>query len=145
MLGVPVKPTIKQVDSIGMVTKTLVRADLWEVQTPQVSLAWLSACNQKHLLYVYIACRGDHECVSSNVLSLHEQVCHQVAEGNGGRSVCLPFNVSLSMLVAFSKQQLCAAPKQEAVTRECALLDALLHTTCLALMAMGPGGYRLAN
>ncbi|KAL3132504.1 hypothetical protein ABBQ32_009049 [Trebouxia sp. C0010 RCD-2024] len=36
VLGVPVKPTIKEVDQTGMVTKTLVRADLWEVQTPQV-------------------------------------------------------------------------------------------------------------
>ena len=36
VLGVPVKPTIKEVDHTGMVTKTLVRAALWEVQTPQV-------------------------------------------------------------------------------------------------------------
>ena len=36
VLGVPVKPTIKEVDSSGMVVKTLVRACLWEVQTPQV-------------------------------------------------------------------------------------------------------------
>ena len=37
MLGVAVKPTIKEVDSEGRVTKTLVRAGLWEVQTPQVT------------------------------------------------------------------------------------------------------------
>ena len=43
VLGVPVKPTIKEVDSNGMVTKTLVRANLWEVQTPQVSLTWPAA------------------------------------------------------------------------------------------------------
>ena len=36
MLGVAVKPTIKEVDSEGRVIKTLVRAGLWEVQTPQV-------------------------------------------------------------------------------------------------------------
>ena len=38
MLGVAVKPTIKEVDGEGRVMKTLVRAGLWEVQTPQVSL-----------------------------------------------------------------------------------------------------------
>lgn len=36
VLGVPVKPTIKEVDSDGRVVKTLQRAMLWEVQTPQV-------------------------------------------------------------------------------------------------------------
>ncbi|PSC72393.1 2-C-methyl-D-erythritol 4-phosphate chloroplastic [Micractinium conductrix] len=36
VLGVPVKPTIKEVDGDGMVVKTLKRAALWEVQTPQV-------------------------------------------------------------------------------------------------------------
>ena len=36
VLGVPVKPTIKEVDSDGQVVKTLKRANLWEVQTPQV-------------------------------------------------------------------------------------------------------------
>ena len=36
VLGVAVKPTIKEVDGEGRVTKTLVRAGLWEVQTPQV-------------------------------------------------------------------------------------------------------------
>lgn len=36
VLGVPVKPTIKQVRQDGTVIKTLQRADLWEVQTPQV-------------------------------------------------------------------------------------------------------------
>ena len=36
MLGVAVKPTIKEVDKKGRVIKTLVRAGLWEVQTPQV-------------------------------------------------------------------------------------------------------------
>lgn len=35
VLGVPVKPTIKEVDSNMNVIKTLVRATLWEVQTPQ--------------------------------------------------------------------------------------------------------------
>jgi 2-C-methyl-D-erythritol 4-phosphate cytidylyltransferase len=38
VLGVPVKPTIKEVDSNGRVVKTLQRARLWEVQTPQVCL-----------------------------------------------------------------------------------------------------------
>ena len=36
VLGVPVKPTIKDVDDKGLVVKTLLRAHLWEVQTPQV-------------------------------------------------------------------------------------------------------------
>ncbi len=36
VLGVPVKPTIKEVDSDRNVVKTLARAALWEVQTPQV-------------------------------------------------------------------------------------------------------------
>ena len=36
VLGVPVKPTIKEVDGNKMVVKTLKRAALWEVQTPQV-------------------------------------------------------------------------------------------------------------
>ena len=36
MLGVAVKPTIKEVDEQGQVVKTLQRASLWEVQTPQV-------------------------------------------------------------------------------------------------------------
>ncbi|KAL0032340.1 hypothetical protein WJX79_005943 [Trebouxia sp. C0005] len=36
VLGVPVKPTIKEVNSNGMVIRTLIRANLWEVQTPQV-------------------------------------------------------------------------------------------------------------
>lgn len=35
MLGVPVKPTIKEVDGDMMVEQTLQRAKLWEVQTPQ--------------------------------------------------------------------------------------------------------------
>jgi 2-C-methyl-D-erythritol 4-phosphate cytidylyltransferase len=35
VLGVPVKPTIKEVDPDMMVIKTLQRAKLWEVQTPQ--------------------------------------------------------------------------------------------------------------
>lgn len=39
VLGVPVKPTIKEVDSNGYVVKTLQRSRLWEVQTPQVSPA----------------------------------------------------------------------------------------------------------
>lgn len=36
VLGVPVKPTIKEADADGMVVKTLNRSVLWEVQTPQV-------------------------------------------------------------------------------------------------------------
>ena len=36
VLGVPVKPTIKEVDAVGNVLKTLKRAALVEVQTPQV-------------------------------------------------------------------------------------------------------------
>ena len=43
MLGVPVKPTIKEVDKNGNVVKTLARAGLWEVQTPQVGLQ--APCN----------------------------------------------------------------------------------------------------
>ena len=39
VLGVAVKPTIKEVDGQGKVIKTLVRAGLWEVQTPQVHVA----------------------------------------------------------------------------------------------------------
>nr|QUS47434.1 2-C-methyl-D-erythritol 4-phosphate cytidylyltransferase [Chromochloris zofingiensis] len=35
VLGVPVKPTIKEVNADMMVIKTLQRAKLWEVQTPQ--------------------------------------------------------------------------------------------------------------
>lgn len=35
VLGVPVKPTIKEVDKDMNVVKTLVRSSLWEVQTPQ--------------------------------------------------------------------------------------------------------------
>eukprot|EP00884_Botryococcus_braunii_P010357 jgi/Botrbrau1/19322/Bobra.0073s0054.2 len=36
VLGVPVKPTIKEVGKDGRVVKTLQRSSLWEVQTPQV-------------------------------------------------------------------------------------------------------------
>ena len=36
VLGVPVKPTIKEVNDDGTVARTLVRARLWEVQTPQI-------------------------------------------------------------------------------------------------------------
>ncbi|KAK9820332.1 hypothetical protein WJX72_009069 [[Myrmecia] bisecta] len=36
VLGVPVKPTIKEVDARGRVVRTLNRSNLWEVQTPQV-------------------------------------------------------------------------------------------------------------
>lgn len=36
VLGVPVKPTIKEIRPDGTVVKTLKRANLWEVQTPQV-------------------------------------------------------------------------------------------------------------
>ena len=36
MLGVRVKPTIKEVKADGLVVRTLERASLWEVQTPQV-------------------------------------------------------------------------------------------------------------
>ena len=41
VLGVPVKPTIKQVNQQCQVEKTLPRANLWEVQTPQVNLCSL--------------------------------------------------------------------------------------------------------
>lgn len=37
MLGVPVKPTIKEVGADMMVERTLTRSKLWDVQTPQVS------------------------------------------------------------------------------------------------------------
>ena len=43
VLGVPVKPTIKEVDAGKRVVRTLQRARLWEVQTPQVGwggLGW---------------------------------------------------------------------------------------------------------
>ncbi len=40
VLGVPVKPTIKEVDSNMQVIKTLQRSKLWEVQTPQVG-GWI--------------------------------------------------------------------------------------------------------
>ncbi len=36
VLGVPVKPTIKEVNPDGTVVATLQRSKLWEVQTPQV-------------------------------------------------------------------------------------------------------------
>ena len=36
VLGVPVKPTIKEVGDDGMVVRTLDRSKLWDVQTPQV-------------------------------------------------------------------------------------------------------------
>ena len=36
VLGVPVKPTIKEEDGSGFVARTLQRSLLWEVQTPQV-------------------------------------------------------------------------------------------------------------
>lgn len=36
VLGVRVKPTIKEVKADGLVVRTLERASLWEVQTPQV-------------------------------------------------------------------------------------------------------------
>lgn len=58
VLGVPVKPTIKEVDSNGMVLKTLVRANLWEVQTPQVSLT----------LHILLASRG--MCFALNLRKL---------------------------------------------------------------------------
>lgn len=35
VLGVRVKPTIKEVRADGLVVRTLERANLWEVQTPQ--------------------------------------------------------------------------------------------------------------
>ncbi|DBB14010.1 TPA: hypothetical protein ACH3X3_000977 [Trebouxia sp. C0006] len=44
VLGVPVKPTIKEVNSDGMVVKTLIRANLWEVQTPQVCCSQCMFC-----------------------------------------------------------------------------------------------------
>jgi 2-C-methyl-D-erythritol 4-phosphate cytidylyltransferase len=36
VLGVPVKPTIKEVGPDMMVERTLERSKLWDVQTPQV-------------------------------------------------------------------------------------------------------------
>ena len=38
VLGVPVKPTIKEVGTDMMVERTLARAKLWDVQTPQARL-----------------------------------------------------------------------------------------------------------
>ncbi len=54
VLGVPVKPTIKEVNGEGMVVKTLVRANLWEVQTPQVSSSacTLACCSHTVLLFI---------------------------------------------------------------------------------------------
>jgi 2-C-methyl-D-erythritol 4-phosphate cytidylyltransferase len=43
VLGVPVKPTIKEVAADRTVVKTLRRAALWEVQTPQVGAMPLAA------------------------------------------------------------------------------------------------------
>jgi len=39
VLGVRVKPTIKEVRGDGLVVRTLERALLWEVQTPQARLS----------------------------------------------------------------------------------------------------------
>jgi 2-C-methyl-D-erythritol 4-phosphate cytidylyltransferase len=36
VLGVPVKPTIKEVGADMLVERTLIRSKLWDVQTPQV-------------------------------------------------------------------------------------------------------------
>ena len=59
VLGVPVKPTIKEVDSERNVVKTLARAALWEVQTPQVQfdrahhLIWDAECPHTPLTQEY--------------------------------------------------------------------------------------------
>ena len=58
VLGVPVKPTIKEVNSDGMVVKTLIRANLWEVQTPQV-------CCSQHI----------DSCMLVRILLLKRCVC----------------------------------------------------------------------
>lgn len=42
VLGVPVKPTIKEIGGDGFVVKTLKRSALWEVQTPQVTWSHVS-------------------------------------------------------------------------------------------------------
>ena len=48
VLGVRVKPTIKEVKADGLVVRTLERASLWEVQTPQVrGCLSLSACAEQ--------------------------------------------------------------------------------------------------
>ena len=56
MLGVPVKPTIKEVDGDRMVVKTLKRAALWEVQTPQASAsgAGLMHCTRVAASFVQV-------------------------------------------------------------------------------------------
>lgn len=56
VLGVPVKPTIKQVNQQCQVEKTLPRANLWEVQTPQVNLCSL-CCNGYSM---FCSQDGDH-------------------------------------------------------------------------------------
>lgn len=61
VLGVPVKPTIKEVDGEGRVTKTLVRAGLWEVQTPQVSHPG-SPCVHRLPIQHYIASGFEAPC-----------------------------------------------------------------------------------
>jgi hypothetical protein len=76
VLGVPVKPTIKEVDAEGRVVKTLRRAVLWEVQTPQVlpslpssvPLAGASAAPGTHLLIAQglqpaVSCSHTEACV----------------------------------------------------------------------------------
>ena len=60
VLGVPVKPTIKEADAGGRVVKTLKRAQLWEVQTPQVTrLTPAPGCTaaQRDVVHVRQVCR----------------------------------------------------------------------------------------
>ncbi len=67
-LGVPVKPTIKEVSADGVVQKTLDRKALWEVQTPQVI--------RKDLLDEALAKAAEENWEVTDDLSLIEQLGH---------------------------------------------------------------------
>ena len=68
MLGVPVKPTIKEVGADMLVERTLTRSKLWDVQTPQVSttlrslrhatVSWVSVPSECSAMSVGGVCAG---------------------------------------------------------------------------------------
>lgn len=70
VLGVPVKPTIKQIDEEGFVIKTLERSSLWEVQTPQVMTP--------SLLKKGFQLAAQKDCVVTDDVSLVELTGHPV-------------------------------------------------------------------
>ncbi|HSW86687.1 MAG TPA: 2-C-methyl-D-erythritol 4-phosphate cytidylyltransferase [Rhabdochlamydiaceae bacterium] len=70
VLGVPVKPTIKQIDEEGFVIKTLERSSLWEVQTPQVMTP--------SLLKKGFQLAAHKDCVVTDDVSLVELAGHPV-------------------------------------------------------------------